>query len=77
MKVGDLRRLVYDCASLGPRALELAVKVLGADRIMLGTDYPIFAPNAVRDAIEAAELSENDKRSVLSGTARAIIRRYS
>ena len=77
VKAEDLRRLVYDCASLGPRALELAVKVLGADRIMLGTDYPIFAPNAVRDAIEAAELSENDKRSVLSGTARAIIRRYS
>ena len=77
VKVEHLRRLVYDCASLGPRALELAVTVLGADRIMLGTDYPIFASDAVREAVEAAALSDSDKESVLSATARIIIDRYS
>ncbi len=28
----SLRGMVYDCASLGPRALELAVRTFGADR---------------------------------------------
>lgn len=64
-----LRGMVYDCASLGPRALELAVKVFGADRIMVGTDYPIFSPNVVRDAVEAADLTEADRNQILNVTA--------
>ena len=49
-----LRNLWYDCASLGPRALELAVRVLGADRIFLGSDYPIFLDDPFARAVEPA-----------------------
>lgn len=73
----SLRGMVYDCASLGPRALELAVRVFGADRIMMGTDYPIFTPHQVRDTIEAAEIADADKALVLHGTARSILDRLS
>ena len=66
---GALRGMIYDCASLGPRALELAVRVFGADRIMIGTDYPIFAPDVVRETVEAAELSASDRDRILYGTA--------
>lgn len=69
----SLRGMVYDCASLGPRALELAVRVFGADRVMLGTDYPIFTPDAVRDTVEAAELTPEEKRLVLHGTAERVL----
>ena len=72
---GSLRGMVYDCASLGPRALELAVRVFGADRVMLGTDYPIFTPDQVRDTVEAAELSEAEKILVLGGTAERVLDR--
>jgi len=65
----SLRGMIYDCASLGPRALELAVKVFGADRVMLGTDYPIFQPDQVRDTLEAAELTPADRDLVSHGTA--------
>ncbi len=58
-----------------PRALELAVRTFGADRVMMGTDYPIFAPDQVRDTVEAAELSEADKAMVLSGTAARVLER--
>lgn len=70
-----LRGMVYDCASLGPRALELAVRVFGADRIMLGTDYPIFTPDQVRATVDAAELSDRDKAMVLRGTSEAVLDR--
>jgi aminocarboxymuconate-semialdehyde decarboxylase len=70
-----LRGMVYDCASLGPRALELAVKTFGADRVMLGTDYPIFMPDQVTDTIEAADISDADRRLVLSGTASRVLER--
>jgi len=66
---GALRNMIYDCASLGPRALELAVKVFGADRIMLGTDYPIFAPDVVRETVEASDLGQFDRDRILYGTA--------
>jgi predicted TIM-barrel fold metal-dependent hydrolase len=71
----SLRGMVYDCASLGPRALELAVRVFGADRVMLGTDYPIFSPDQVKDTVEAAYLNDAEKAMVLSGTAGAILDR--
>jgi aminocarboxymuconate-semialdehyde decarboxylase len=70
-----LRLLHYDCASLGPRGLRLAVDVLGADRIMLGTDYPILRPNAVLDTIAAAEIDGTQRELVLHGTATALLSR--
>lgn len=70
-----LRRLYFDCASLGPRALEMAVKVIGADRIMLGTDYPIFKPDLLREVVAKADISNVERAMVVSGTARSIIER--
>lgn len=70
-----LRHMVYDCASLGPRALELAVRVFGADRIMLGTDYPIFSLDPVRETVEAAEIAEPDCAAMLRGTASEVLGR--
>ncbi|MGB3278891.1 MAG: amidohydrolase family protein [Pseudorhodobacter sp.] len=67
-----LRRLWYDSASLGPRALESAVALLGADRIMLGSDYPIFKENPI-DAVHNAHLTESEKDQVLGQTARDLL----
>ncbi|MDN5788770.1 amidohydrolase family protein, partial [Pseudorhodobacter sp.] len=67
-----LRRLWYDCASLGPRALETAVTLLGADRVMLGSDYPIFKENPVA-VVEASRLDPAQKQLVLGETAAALL----
>ena len=69
-----LRRMVYDTASLGPRAIETAVRVIGADRLMLGTDYPIFRPLAPLDAIRAAAITPAEADLVAGGTAAGILR---
>lgn len=68
-----LRRLWYDCASLGPRALEAAVRVLGADRIMLGSDYPIFKDDPYAHAVVPAEISDEDKAQVTWKTAHDLL----
>lgn len=70
-----LRRLWYDCASLGPRALEAAVKVLGADRIMLGSDYPIFKDDPYAHAVVPADLSMQDKALITWKTAHDLFAR--
>lgn len=70
-----LRRLVYDTASLGPRAIELAVKVIGADRIMFGADYPIFPLPDPRAVLDGARLTEAERDAVAGATARALLSR--
>lgn len=69
-----LGRLMFDSASLGPRSLELAVAVLGAERVMLGTDYPIFDSHVATDALEAAAIAEPARMVVAAGNALRLLR---
>lgn len=64
-----------DCASLGPRALEQATAVLGANRVMLGTDDPIFDAARTIAGIQQSHLSAADQALVLSGNAAALLAR--
>ncbi len=70
-----LRNLWYDCASLGPRALEAAVSLYGADRIFLGSDYPIFHDNPCDRALAPAQISDADKEKIAGTNARALLER--
>lgn len=65
--------LVFDCASLGPRSLEIAVAVLGAKRVMFGTDYPIFDSHVSSDALRSARIGEADRAEVATGTAARVL----
>jgi aminocarboxymuconate-semialdehyde decarboxylase len=64
-----LKNIWYDCASLGPRALEAAVALYGADRVMMGSDWPIFHDDPWAIAVEPSTLSEDEKYMVESNTA--------
>lgn len=70
-----LRNLWYDCASLGPRALETAVGLYGADRVMLGSDYPIFLDNPIQTALMPANLSDEDKALICGVNAADLLKR--
>lgn len=70
-----LRRLWYDCASLGPRALELAVRVYGADRILMGSDFPIFRDDPYAHALAPADLSQCQRAMIEGGNAAALLAR--
>lgn len=68
-----LRHLWYDSASLGPRALELAVEVFGADRVVLGSDWPIFDDDPVAGTLAPSRLTAEQKAAVAGETARALL----
>ena len=65
--------LVFDTASLGPRSLEMAVAVLGAKRVMLGTDYPIFDSRVATDALAAVHITDAERMAVASGNAMRVL----
>ena len=69
------RRLWYDTVShCHPPALLCACQSLGADRLLLGTDFPYEAGDVFRRAVSyiAATLGEADARKVLDENAPAL-----
>ena len=63
------RRLWFDSASMGPRALEMAVALYGADRIMLGTDWPhrVHEADVAVSRLDALPAAQRD--AIRSGNA--------
>jgi len=66
-------RLYFDSVLFEPRALRFLCDVVGADRVMLGSDYPFGIgdpdPCAV---VEATALTLSERRAILGETAARI-----
>lgn len=67
----SMRRCYVDTASFGPRAIELAVASYGADRILLGTDCPIFDVGRMLEALRRAHISSEARELIGTGNAQA------
>ena len=70
-----MRRCYVDTASFGPRAIELAAACFGADRLLFGTDCPIFATDRALGALAEARLDERSRELILAGNARRLLAR--
>lgn len=68
-----LDRVVVDCNSFSAPALELAVDVYGAERIMMGTDGSNFGVEWSLRAIAEADIGEAARESIRSGNAQRLI----
>ncbi len=56
--------------------LEYAVKKIGPDRILFGSDFSINDPSAVIARIHNSFLTEEEKRKILSGNVVALLKRH-
>ncbi len=55
--------------------LEYAVKTIGAERVLFGSDFSINCPATVIARIENAFLTEEEKRKILSGNVQNLLKR--
>jgi predicted TIM-barrel fold metal-dependent hydrolase len=73
-----MRRLYVDTMGFDPHTMRFAVETVGADHLLVGSDWPI-TPIAARDRVEkalnAAGIQGNDRIAVLGGNARALLSR--
>ena len=69
----SLRPLYVDAASLGPRAIALAAEVYGADRVLFGSDSPIFDDARCLDAARQARLTPAERAQVAGGNAERML----
>lgn len=70
------QRVWVDCASLGPRAIEQAVAIFGAGKVVVGTDCPIFDTGYTLASIREARLSEAERDLILDRNAQALLARF-
>jgi predicted TIM-barrel fold metal-dependent hydrolase len=68
------RAKVYvDCNSFGPSAIEAAVRLYGADRIVCGTDGTEFGVEWTAKALEDAQIGQDAREKILHGNAAALL----
>jgi aminocarboxymuconate-semialdehyde decarboxylase len=70
-----LRRLYYDTVSFSGPSLRLALEHVGAEHLVMGSDYPRLLGSIERSvtSIEALDISAADKDRIFSGTAQAVL----
>jgi len=70
-----LKRLYYDTVSFSSASLRLTRELVGADHMVMGSDYPHLLGSIDRavSSIESLEVPQGDKDRIFSGTARAIL----
>jgi hypothetical protein len=57
-----------------PDIYHLVTQLIGADRILFGSDFPVMEQNRVINEIKNCEISKEDKEEILSGNARRLLR---
>ena len=70
-----LRRLYYDTVSFSAPSLELALKQVGADHLVMGSDYPHLLGSIERSvsSVESLDIPKAHKEAILSGNAKGIL----
>jgi len=76
-KPGDYLKMMYfDTVSYHAPAVECAIKTIGADRLLFGTDSPMLLALKQQglDLIQALDLDQASKRKILGGTAKMLLK---
>jgi len=56
-----------------PEIYRQVSRLVGADRILFGSDYPLMPQGRLLDEIDSAGLQEDEKNMILSGNARRLL----
>ena len=70
-------KVYVDCNSFGPRSIEAAVRLYGAERIVCGTDGTEFGCDWTEKALTEAQIGEEAREQILHRNAAAMLARVS
>lgn len=70
-----LRDFHYDSCVYDIRTLELLIERVGADRVVMGGDYPVASQNPVEIIGKVGGLSDEDRHAILAGNGLRLLGR--
>ena len=74
--IGAIRRFLFDTVVFEPELLRSLVEFAGADRVLLGSDYPFdMGDERPAEIVRALGLSPGDEQAILGGNALRLIGR--
>jgi len=56
-----------------PEIFEQMIRIIGSDKILFGTDYPLMHQNRVISQIQSSELAEENKARILGANAQKLL----
>ena len=70
-----LKRLYYDTVNFNPHMLKMARDMIGADHMVMGSDYPHLLGSIDRavSSIQNLDVPDDEKQQIFSGTALSIL----
>jgi aminocarboxymuconate-semialdehyde decarboxylase len=70
-----LKRLYYDTVNFNPHMLKMVREMIGADRMVLGSDYPHLLGSIERavSSIDGLDIPEAEKQRIFEGNALSIL----
>ncbi len=73
-----LKRLYYDTVNFNPHMLKMVRDMVGADHLVMGSDYPHLLGSIDRavSSIESLDIPNEEKRQIFEGTASSILNNY-
>ena len=73
----SLRNVYFDTAAspflYTPMVYDAVARLVGADRILFGSDFPLLRPRRLLAQIDGSALSTADKKSIVGGTAMKLL----
>jgi predicted TIM-barrel fold metal-dependent hydrolase len=72
-----LANVYFDSAAspflYNPQVYKQVIQLVGAERVLFGSDYPLLTPRRLLDEIETLDLAEESKNLLLAGNARRLL----
>ena len=73
----DMEKVYFDTAAspllYSPQVYEQAIQLVGADKILFGSDYPLLEQSRILGEIESLDLPEEIKKQILAGNAQGLL----
>ncbi len=73
----DMEKVYFDTAAspllYSPQVYEQAIQLVGADKILFGSDYPLLEQGRILGEIESLDLPEEIKKQILAGNAQGLL----
>ncbi|MES2534799.1 MAG: amidohydrolase family protein [Pseudomonadota bacterium] len=68
-----LRRFYYDTCVYDPRVIDSLIERVGADRLILGSDYPVGEPDPVAFLRRCSSITDENLKAIAGGTAASLL----